>query len=135
MSLKKQILNLSFRPENAEIRITGDDAFQLFVNGEKIGEGKNHTIVQQYDIAKFLKRGENILSFRLYNNTGPSGLLFEGSVSGEGKNITFASGEATLFSKDGTAEWSKAHLGGVPPTAPWGPLTILVVNRNNDNGR
>ena len=124
----KQILELPAAPSQAWVRITGDDSFQLSVNGQKIGQASNHTMAHQYDIASFLKKGKNELTAELYNNAGPSGLIFEGNIVAGGKNIPFSSGENTLFSENGSTGWVAAHPSGVPPVPPWGPVNVLILH-------
>jgi hypothetical protein len=129
----QQALELPFVPREAWIRITADNAYKMWVNGKKIGSGENYMIVQQYDIAKYLKKGGNELKFELYNASGPSGLIFEGSAAGNGRKLVFASGKETQFSENGSTQWHPPHLGGTPPVKPWGPLTVLVLNNSQNN--
>lgn len=64
-------------PKRAPIRIVGLGHFQLFVNGHQVGRAAIHqpwsqfnkTIYSEsFDIAKYLKRGENVLAVMLGNS-------------------------------------------------------------------
>ena len=94
----RQSFNLMEVPAKFEIRVTGDDNWKFAVNGQTVGSGSGHTIVQQFDISKYLKKGENELTFKLYNIAGPSGILYEGEADISGQNLKLASGKNTLFS-------------------------------------
>ena len=45
------------RPEQAEVQITADDAYELFVNGRRAGDGKNWRVMQSHDITKLFVAG------------------------------------------------------------------------------
>ncbi len=122
----KQSFNLTEVPAKFEIRVTGDDNWKFAVNGQTVGSGSGHTIVQQFDISKYLKKGENELTFKLYNIAGPSGILYEGEADIGGQNLKLASGKNTFFSENCKSDWVAPYLAGTPPVLPWGELTVLV---------
>jgi hypothetical protein len=60
------------RPEHAEVQITADDAYELFVNGRRAGEGKNWRVMQTHDITKLLVAGRNTIAIKVTNAEPPS---------------------------------------------------------------
>lgn len=122
--------NLAFSPKKAFIRLTADDQYRLSVNGEFIGGGRNHSIVQQYNITNYLQQGANEIQFDIYNIAGPNGLIYEGKAGNADHTFNFASGSQTRFSKN-KKDWDAPYLGGSPPVAPWGNLTILFVHKDD----
>ncbi|MCX6983508.1 MAG: hypothetical protein NT118_01990 [Lentisphaerae bacterium] len=123
----KESFNLTEVPAKFEIRVTGDDNWKFAVNGQAVGaSASGHALTLQFDIAKYLKRGDNNLTFEIYNISGPSGLLYEGETDVGGQTLKLASGKNTLFSEDGKSDWVAPYLAGTPPVAPWGELTVLV---------
>ncbi|MCF7849904.1 MAG: hypothetical protein K9M45_13715 [Kiritimatiellales bacterium] len=64
-------------PVKARIRITCDDAYTLFVNGNEIGSGDRWERVQQYDLGKTLVTGSNIIAIKARNGGDAMGLIAE----------------------------------------------------------
>ena len=117
----KHEIHLDRAPSRAEIRITADNKFCFRIGDWEIGNGAIHLFAYRYDIAKYLKPGKNILEFELWNEDGPSGLLYEGEID----NRKILSGVDTLFSDDNKKNWSVAAKKGVPPVKPWGEVRVL----------
>ncbi|MBQ9502011.1 MAG: hypothetical protein IJU70_07645, partial [Lentisphaeria bacterium] len=118
----KHTLNLDESPRKAVLLFSADDAAELSVNGKKIsGTFPSHRCVSRINIAGLLKKGGNILVFKVHNKQGSTGLVYSLDVDGK----KFSSGPDTQFSLDGK-EWKKARTFGKPPTAPWGKPLFLV---------
>jgi beta-galactosidase/beta-glucuronidase len=63
-------------PELGEIQITADNQFQLFVNGQPIGQGADWRQLEVYDISKQLKKGVNTIAVQVTNiDEGSAGLV------------------------------------------------------------
>jgi putative membrane-bound dehydrogenase-like protein len=56
--------------ELAQVQITADDRFELFVNGRRLGTGKNWRRLESFDIQKLLRNGRNVISVKAENVTG-----------------------------------------------------------------
>ena len=110
----RHIINVE-NTANAFVRSSVDDSATLFINGKRIGEYSGHSYVTQFNIAKYLKKGENIITFEVVNATGPTGLVYEIEINGK----KYPSGNNTMFSFDNKSNWKKAHSFGKPPIAPW----------------
>ena len=55
------------QPESGEVQITCDDAYELFVNGRKVGEGDNWRRLNSFDITKYLTPGRNTVAVKATN--------------------------------------------------------------------
>jgi len=130
-------------PEVGEVQITADNQFELFVNGQPVGQGQDWRKMQTYDIAKFLQKGRNSIAVRVANiDEGSAGLAafvlvkeqggtFEShSTNGSWKtSIRRYQGWTSADFPDG--EWINAKsYGELGATLPWGDEVILA-----DRGR
>lgn len=65
--------------KNASVLISVDDAYALFINGKKVGQGNDWTKVGKYDVTNLLHKGDNIIAVE-GNNIGkidnPASILF-----------------------------------------------------------
>lgn len=129
----------SMNIQKAELVITADDSFTVYINGEKVGESKsvlgawkNPQIV---DVRKFLKEGENILAVMGENiSKGPAGVLCVLRIKMEDGEVVRICSERNWKTKDKTEEgwqeigfddsnWENARELGKFGMAPWGWLT------------
>ena len=76
---KKFELNSTKSIQSAEALVTADNAFEFYLNGQKIGEGTDWRQVQKYEIVPTIFQEKNIIAIK-GNNEGslpnPAGLLF-----------------------------------------------------------
>jgi len=75
--LFRQTFHLKDPPERARLRITADAEYRLFVNGAYAGRGPApnppaHVSVDELDVARHLRRGENVLAVVVYHLGIPS---------------------------------------------------------------
>jgi hypothetical protein len=82
----------------AWLRISADDAYELYVNGKRVGSGDNWAQPDRYDLAPLLRTGANVVAVKASNNlAGPAGAFFAGRVTyRSGKLLDFASDRGTL---------------------------------------
>lgn len=67
---------LSLRaPEAGSVTLAADDAYELFVNGQKIGGGTGTKKLVEYDVSKALTRGLNVVAVRVTNQSGDTAAL------------------------------------------------------------
>ncbi len=69
-------------PKKAEIRITCNDAFQVYLNGQEIGNdldeiGRGFFSAEIYDVSAHLKKGKNVLAVMGKNLGGPAFILLK----------------------------------------------------------
>ncbi len=116
-------IDLKELPEEAEMVIAGDDAFELFINDVSIGKGSDWRKPGKFDVAKLLKKGKNQIVVRVYNSEAWGGLLGELYVKVNGKAEFFATDKSWLCHVGGSvvpAEFERQSMEiGVPPVAPW----------------
>lgn len=118
----RHIIKLADKANKAFIRSSVDDSAVIYINGKNVGNYSGHSSVSQYDIAKYLKKGENVIIFVVENATGPTGLVYEIEVNGK----KYPSGDDTMFSFDNKTKWTKAHSFGKPPVKPWGNPRMFI---------
>jgi hypothetical protein len=70
---------LAQKPLSAKLRIAADDVFVAYFNGnrEAVARGNDWTVVQEFDVTRSLRAGENLLTIEATNNDGPGGLLYK----------------------------------------------------------
>jgi putative heme-binding domain-containing protein len=100
------------RPEHAEVQITADDSYELFVNGRSAGEGKNWRVMQTHDITKLLTAGRNTIAVKVINAEPPSaGLAARVLVKASGGTFVAYPTDATWkCSLREPANWMKPTL-------------------------
>ena len=122
--------DLPAKVEKFKLNITGDDKWQLSVNGKKIGSGFGHKAVHCYDLSDVVQKGNNVIEIELFNISGPSGIFFEGEAFGNGKKVSILSGKDTEFSDSYGKNYKNGRLLGKPPVKPWGNLqTVIEIER------
>ena len=120
---------------SAKILITCDNAYELFINGARVGSGDAWEHLDSYDVAKHLKPGANTIAVKGINSgAGWAGLVAELMIVGKDKKkisiVTDASwktsvAEAAGWQKAGfdDAKWEPAaSFGPLGSTAPWGDI-------------
>ena len=122
--------------QHAWLQMSGDDAWDLFVNGEQVANGgfwwKTTTVL---DVAGHLRAGPNLLCGRIHNAAHPAGLLIQGTrVYADGttdevvtdRTWRFSSTEQPGWLTPGfdDSQWEAATEIGRPPVGPWGELPI-----------
>ena len=64
---------------HADLNVTGDAAFTVWLNGERLGHGEflpHRKSVQTYDVTKYLHPGENVLAIQGTNRMGVAGVFW-----------------------------------------------------------
>jgi hypothetical protein len=116
----------------AWLRISADDAYELYVDGKRVGSGNNWAQPERYDLAPLLRTGDNVIAVKASNNlAGPAGVFFAGRVTyRSGKSLDFASDRGTLaavaagegWEQDGADEAAFSPARELAPRfgGPWG---------------
>ena len=95
--------------KTARLSITADDAFTVWLNGEKLGSGESWTQLRQFDVTEKLHDGKNHLAVEVTNGGGPGGLIV-GLVAetDAGKVITVGTSDSWTFNTEaGDADWTR----------------------------
>ncbi len=124
-------------PEFGEIQITADNRFQLFVNGQPVGESEDWRQLQVVDVSKFLRDGLNTVAVQVTNtDAGSAGLVARVLVKERGGTFASHSTDATwktsvrhyqnwTSAKFPESEWiAAASYGALGATLPWGDEVV-----------
>src|SRR5262249_11720658 len=118
--------------ETAEVQVSCDNAYELYVDGRKVGEGDNWRTMKSHDISKFITPGRNTVAIKAINKKqGSAGLCARIVVKEVG-------GTAVAYNTDATwrtslqefPNWTKHYftdtqwlparvIGPLGKTAPW----------------
>jgi alpha-L-rhamnosidase len=123
--------------KRATLLFTADDSGQCFVNGKKVGQSSDFHTAGQFDVAKHLRPGENVVAMVVENggsDPNPAGLIAQ-------LRVEFAAGgtplvvpsdaswksarkESTGWKEAGFDDlgWQSAQNLGLPGMAPWGQI-------------
>jgi len=112
----RQEFNLDSVPAKAVLRYCHDDTATFVINGNQVKGGKGgFRVLTEVNVAKFLKKGKNVITGTLTNGTSYCGVVYE--IKSDKTLVN--SGEATLFSEDGKNVWVKPLVIGKVPCRPW----------------
>jgi putative membrane-bound dehydrogenase-like protein len=127
--------------KGGRVEIAGDSSYTLFVNGVRIGGGKNWQSLDVYNIGAYLISGRNVISVEgLKDQTGPAGLIARVTLKDGGGNVVTASTNATWkTSLQRQAGWqqpgfndvswrSARSLGKFGSTPPWNEETQVAAD-------
>ncbi|HEY5915358.1 MAG TPA: glycosyl hydrolase [Verrucomicrobiae bacterium] len=110
---------------SAEIVLTADNSFELWVNGKALGSGGDFKQSYRFDVKPFLKPGQNVICVKAVNGAGspnPAGLI--GAVA-------VRCSDAPLLQINTDAAWQTAvkaqadWLTSAEATDGWGPALEL----------
>jgi putative membrane-bound dehydrogenase-like protein len=136
----RKTFNLT-KPEQGEIQIGGDDSYELFINGRRVGGGENWKKLDAYDVTKFLVAGSNVIAVRADNTAkGSAGLVARVIVKQHGDTHVSYSTDSTWKTtlkefprwqmvKFNDSQWLGARaFGALGATLPWGNEVVLPEN-------
>ncbi len=132
----RQAFDLAAKPQAAELWVTADNLYTVYVNGQKVGDGKEWSQIDKYNVAKHLVVGKNVLAIKATNQGGVAGAIARLHVKTADKQDLFVvtndktkirRGEARVGDPDSwtradfdDAGWFAAIVLGDPTIAPWG---------------
>ena len=61
--------------QEADMHITCDNSFVLFINGKEVGRGNEWKDGKVFNVKDHLVRGKNVIAVRATNEGGPAGLV------------------------------------------------------------
>jgi len=126
----RRTFELKEKPASAEIHVTVDNKYELFVNGKSLGGDGNWNTAERYDIGKLLTRGRNAVALKATNQGGPAGAIVWMRINlPDAKRLTFGTDRKWRVSTKAPADWTKIafddskwtaaqELGG-PASGPW----------------
>lgn len=115
----KKEIGLETSVKEANVAVTADQNYELFVNGKLIGADSEWKTVEIYDLSSVLKSGKNNIEVKTANTKG---LLLQGSIRlKNGNRITVKTDESWMVAagqKDGRPAFRLAD----PPMGSWGAI-------------
>jgi putative membrane-bound dehydrogenase-like protein len=95
----------------ADIHITCDNAFVLFINGKEIGRGNEWKDGKVFNVKDHLVRGKNVIAVRATNDGGPAGLVaWLVRLTKPGNHYTLATDGSWKCSKEAPESWREANF-------------------------
>ncbi len=143
--LFRKLINMRV-PAEGRIEIAADDRYELYINGNRVGQGSSSRQMQQYDITDHLEIGRNVVAVSVVNTHGDTAAL-AARVSirpndGE-KWFTFSSDSSWRTSTEENPMWqtvlfndrlweSAAEFGPLGDTVPWDRDEDVVAEKQTD---
>jgi hypothetical protein len=129
-------LDLPGAPAVAQLLLSADASFELFVNGVAFGAGHDWTLPQRFDLARLLHGGANLLAVKVDGGgAAPALLAALRVVTADGAVLEIASDTAWQAGAAEPETWSRPEITpagwgpagdrGAYGAAPWGRLTRL----------
>ena len=118
------------KPSIALLRISADNIYHLYVNGELVGTDPNWTTAETYDLTACLSPGRNVIAIDAHNVDGPAGVLAQMVVKCPGQEVLkIGTGRSWRVGKGAEdrwrerdfddSRWAKAKSFGKAPIEPW----------------
>ncbi len=130
------VFRKSFRlkaPEEAQIDIACEDAYELYVNGRRVGSGDSWKRLDSYNVIQFLTSGTNVVAVKATKKTsGSAGLVARVIVKQQGgTHVAFSTDSTWKTSLLANQHWYKTSLndsawtgsrslGALGEAKPWG---------------
>jgi putative heme-binding domain-containing protein len=115
------------------IGITGDDHFELFVNGRRIGRGTGEQGVFTFDLTRQVRMGDNTLAVRVDNQQGSTAGLAARLVvvDRQDRQTVHVSDASWRASLSASLLWTRAGFfdGRWRPARQLGPFNSFVANQ------
>jgi signal transduction histidine kinase len=93
---------------SARLRITADNSYQLFLDGQPIGRGGDWRVLIEYDVRLLLTPGEHVLAVSALNDFDVAGFLFGLHVElSDGQVIEIGSDDSWKIAPNEAAGWQK----------------------------
>jgi putative membrane-bound dehydrogenase-like protein len=126
----RRSFTLSAKPVQAELWITADNHYTVYLNGQKIGADGEWNTVEKYQVAKYLVQGKNVLAILAKNDGGPAGLIARLHVrTPDKKSVLIGTGSQCRITQTKHVDWLKTDFDdsawptavvlGEPGMAPW----------------
>ena len=91
----KQEFTIPPPAKEVKLLISVDDEAVIRLNGKEIGTADSYRLIQQFDLTKSAKTGDNLLELEILNAAGPTAVVFE--IVADGRSCA-SSGTKTLHS-------------------------------------
>ena len=126
----RRAFTLAAKPVKADLWITADNHYTVYINGHKVGADNEWSTVEKYQVGKYLVQGKNVLAILAKNDGGPAGLIARIHIrTADKKSHLIGTGaqcritqtkHADLLKTDfDDSSWPAAVVLGEPGMAPW----------------
>lgn len=135
-------------PIRVQATIAADDAYELYVNGKKVGGGDSSRNLDEYNITEFIKAGQNVVAVKVTNRLGTTAALVARVAVRErsGGWTTHSTDASWRTSLDPLAFWTgplfndrawepAQVFGKLGETAPWDHSAAVADNTPQPNER
>ncbi|HYG24307.1 MAG TPA: ATP-binding protein [Verrucomicrobiae bacterium] len=107
----------------ARLRITADNSYDVYLDGEKIGQGAEWRRLTEYDLTLLLRPGSHVLAVQAFNEVGAAGLLAGITVDlDDGRVLEIPSDSSWRIVPDDQKGWIKKSS----PQPSWGSARIVA---------
>jgi putative heme-binding domain-containing protein len=134
-------------PTAGQVTITADDAYELFVNGRRVGTGELAKNLNDYDITRLLERGKNTIAIKVSNRNGSTaGLAARVLIQQDKKWFSYSTDGAWVVNTTALPMWNSAVyndtrwtraqvFGRFGDTAPWDMEDGVASEDRHKSGR
>lgn len=110
------------RVKSAQVRITADNAYQLWLDERLLGQGVNYRFITTYDLTAILKSGRHVLAVQAFNEAYNAGVILALRVHFDsGKVFELVTDETWWTVSDQDQKWIAARA----PGRQWRPAVIV----------
>ncbi len=111
------------QPEAGEVQISADNAYDLYVNGRRVGDGKNWRTMDVHDITKYLVHGRNSVAVKALNTESPdAGLAARVIVkSNGGTHVAHVTDQTWKSALKEFPNWTKTNF----KDSQWLPARVI----------
>jgi signal transduction histidine kinase len=94
---------------HAQLRMTVDNDYTLFLDGRELGRGSEWGELFDYDVTALLPPGQHVLAVKAYNDSDSAGMIFGLRVAlADGRVMVVQSDENWRIVPEGTKGWETA---------------------------
>ena len=116
-------LDAATKVKSALVKCTADNAFTLFLNGERIGGGSEWKQEYKFDVAGKLRPGKNVLAAQARNEGGPCGFHLDLRIVPEqGTPIWVLSDRNWLAAAAEQPNWTAVDFSATG----WAPVSVIA---------
>jgi putative membrane-bound dehydrogenase-like protein len=113
---------LPARAIQADLWITADNHYTVFINGHKVGADNEWSSIEKYDVAKHLVAGKNVLAIVAKNQGGPAGVIARLRIkTADNKEAFIVTDAHTKITQGAPKDWLKVDF----DDAGWFPAIVL----------
>ncbi|MDX1679264.1 MAG: c-type cytochrome [Akkermansiaceae bacterium] len=135
----RNVYTLPAGAKSADLTVSCDDWYRLFVNGEEVGMGSEWSAPGNYALLSKLKKGKNVIALEVRNNASAAGMALRlRTTLSNGKTVDWVSDASWKCAKEVSKGWktaAKAPEGFSAPVVlakmgdkPWGMVIEETVS-------